>query len=154
MSGAIRVGVASPPFFTPFASCYAALLLEAIALSEGYECVTDWGHIDFAATFIRSDKNRRLYKRLTHEENVASTCPLSWLKNFDATSHEADVVELGHRLGLPADTRDRVSQEIMVSIDRSVNELRQCHVVGITATRYQLLPDSPAGASISDQLMT
>jgi radical SAM family protein len=136
----LAVGIVSLPWFTPFATCYPALLLEALAKAEGMQVHAEPAYLEMAGAMIRSDEDLLLWKRLTHEPLLGDAFLLPLLNGWDENRHRADLEELAARIGAPPRAeRDRLASRFAEQVEELCGRLRGRDLVAITATHYQLV---------------
>jgi Ni,Fe-hydrogenase III small subunit len=135
-----RTAVVSLPFFTPFSSCYPALLLGSIAETGGVQADVVHAYVDFPRRFWKTDGDVAAYKSLTHNPFVADACLLPLLDQWE-TGRSPELERFASACGAPPPAfRSRLRAAFSRYLDELCDRLAGYDVVALTATHYQLVP--------------
>ncbi|MFD0392281.1 hypothetical protein ACFQ3Z_03750 [Streptomyces nogalater] len=137
---AATVAVVSLPFFTPFATCYPAVLITRRLRQLGCRARFLPAHMEFYAFARGRGLPESAYKLFTNR-HFASDVALLPLWSPPTSAHRAERAELA-RTEILAGTADeaRLRELFDAYLDRLAERLADTEVLCLTSTHFQLLP--------------
>ncbi len=134
------VAVVSLPFFTPFATCYPAVLITRRLEEIGCRARFLPAHMEFYAFARSRGMSEDLYKKFTNRHFTADVALLP-LWSAPTAAHRSEREELA-RTELLADADDEAQLRTLFDtyLDRLAERIVGTDVLCLTSTHFQLIP--------------
>ncbi|MEU1488071.1 radical SAM protein [Streptomyces sp. NPDC005752] len=137
---AVTVAVVSLPFFTPFATCYPAVLITRRLRQLGCRARFVPAHMEFYAHARSGGLTESAYKLFTNR-HFASDVALLPLWSPPGAAHRAEREELARTEFLATSEEEALLRESFDGyLDRLAERLVGTEVLCLTSTHFQLLP--------------
>ncbi len=135
------VAVVSLPFFTPFATCYPAVLITKGLGALGCEARFLPAHMEFYAFARSRGVSERAYKHFTNRHFTADVALLPLWTGDAGPRHARERADLGRVEMLAGEDDEAVLRRVFDAyLDRLAERLLDREVVCLTSTHFQFLP--------------